>query len=95
MLKCPSGLLLVLCLLALNFPLKKYKLGYKLLKSIEKINRLLFMDDLKVYSANDQKLDMLVRIVKQFSDEIEMNFGIDKCNKLTVIRGIPKELDNI
>ena len=53
------------------------------------------MDDLKLYAANDQQLDMLIKIVNIFSDDIKMNFGIDKCNKLTIIRGLSKETNNI
>ena len=36
---------------------------------------------------NDKELDGLVRKVKKFSDDIGMEFGLDKCAKATFIRG--------
>ena len=46
----------------------------------------MFMDDIKLYGANDHQLESLVDIVKTFSVDIQMSFGIDKCNKITIIR---------
>ena len=45
------------------------------------------MDDLKLYASNDDQLTRMINIVKIFSDDIKMKFGIDKCNKLTIVRG--------
>ena len=45
----------------------------------EKINHLFYMDDLKLYGKNDKELDGLLRTVKKFSDDIGMEFGLDKC----------------
>ena len=53
------------------------------------------MDDLKLYASNDQQLRQMISIVKTFSEDICMQFGIDKCNKLTVIRGEVKPADDI
>jgi len=47
----------------------------------------IFMDDLKLYAANDTNLTSLIYIVKTFSDDIRMSFGLSKCNKLTIIKG--------
>ena len=52
------------------------------------MSHLMFMDDIKLYGANDRQLESLVDIVKTFSDDIQMSFGIDKCNKTTIIRGM-------
>ena len=41
-------------------------------------------------------MDRLLNVVKQFSDDIQMKFGLDKCKKLTIIRGIQtSEADTI
>ena len=42
------------------------------------------MDDLKLFVKNDQHLQGLLIIVKQFSDDIRMEFGLDKCAKATL-----------
>ena len=61
--------------------------GYKLGKDRGKINHLLFMDDLKLYAKNEKELDTLVQTVRIFSEDIGMEFGIQKCAMVKVIRG--------
>ena len=51
------------------------------------INRLFYMDDLKLYAKNDKESEGLLSTVKQFSDDIGMEFGLDKCAKATFIKG--------
>ena len=75
--------------------LKKSKLGYKPRNQAEKISHLMFMDDIKLYAANDRQLESLGNIVKTFSDDIQMNFGINKCNKITIVKGKVKTTTNI
>ena len=87
----PSGLHFVICLLPLTWLINKANIGYKLSSSNQKISHLMFMDDLKLYAPNDKQLKKLIDTVKHFSDDIKMNFGIDKCNKLTIIRGKVKQ----
>ena len=36
---------------------------------------------------NDKELDGFLCTVKKFSDDIGMEFGLDKCAKATLIRG--------
>ena len=58
--------------------LKKSRSAYKFSGSKEKINHLLFMDDLKLDSRNEKGLDSLVQTMRVFSEDIEMEFGIEK-----------------
>ena len=51
------------------------------------VNHLVYMDDIKLYAKNDDELQSLIAIVKQFTDDIRMEFGIEKCAKITLIRG--------
>jgi len=51
------------------------------------INHLLYMDDLKLFAKNDCQLELLLHTVKMFSDDLGLDFGLDKCAKLTVKRG--------
>ena len=51
------------------------------------ISHLLFMDDLKLYADNDKHLNELVQTVHNFSRDICMEFGLDKCSKCTIRTG--------
>ena len=52
------------------------KTAYEFSEREEKINHLLFMDDLKLYSRIEKGLDSLVQTVHAFSEDIGMEFGI-------------------
>ena len=45
------------------------------------------MDDLKLYSRNEKGLDSLVQTVRVFSEDIGMEFGIEKCAMLVMEKG--------
>ena len=45
------------------------------------------MDDLKLFAKNDQHLEGLLTTVKEFSKDICMDFGLDKCAKATFVKG--------
>ena len=78
----------VLALIPLSLILKNAKAAYEFLESKEKINHLLFMDDLKLHSRSEEGLDSLVQRVRIFSEDIGMEFGIEKCAMLVMERGI-------
>ena len=59
--------------------------GYRI--ENRKINHLFCMDDLKIYAKDDAELEKLLDSAKTFSDEIGMEFGLDKCAKATFKRG--------
>ena len=69
----------VLALIPLRLILRKAKAAYKFSESKAKINHFLFMDDLKLYSRSEKGLDSLVQTVRVFSEDIGMEFGIEKC----------------
>ena len=52
-----------------------------------KINHLLFMEDLKLYSGNEKELDLSVQAIHTFSNDIGMGFGIEKCAMLVIEKG--------
>ena len=82
-----SPLVFVLALIPLNLILRKAKAAYEFSGSKEKINNLLFMDDLKLYSRNEKELDSLVQTIRIFSKDIGMEFGIEKCAVLVIEKG--------
>ena len=45
------------------------------------------MDDLKLYSQSEKGLDSLVQTVCVFSEDIGMEFGIEKCAMLVMEKG--------
>ena len=88
-----SPLIFCLALAPLSLMLNDSKLGYEIKN--QKINHLFYMDDLKLYAGNDEELEKLLKIVKEFSDDIGMEFGLDKCAKATFIRGRLTKSQNI
>ena len=67
----------VLALISLSLIFRKAKAAYQFSETKEKINHLLFMDDLKLYSRSQKGLDSLVQKVRVFSEDIGMEFGIE------------------
>ncbi|XP_052748657.1 uncharacterized protein LOC128200179 [Galleria mellonella] len=45
----------------------------------ETINHLLYMDDIKLYASSENDLIQLATLTEQFTKDIKMEFGIDKC----------------
>ena len=81
-----SPLIFCLALAPLSFILNETKKYYSLYG--EKINQLFYMDDLKLYAQNNDGLDELIHKVKQFSDDIKMECGLDKCAKASFFHGL-------
>ena len=77
----------VLALIPLSLILRKPKAVYEFSESKEKINHRLFMDDLKLHSRSEKGFDSLVQTVRVFSEDIGMQFGIEKCAMLVMEKG--------
>ena len=82
-----SPLVFVLALIPLSLILRKAKAAYEFSESKEKINNLLFMDNLKLYSRTEKALDSLVQTVRVFSEDIGVKFGIEKFAMLVMKKG--------
>ena len=80
-----SPLLFCLCLIPLTHELNHTGYGYRI--SEKTINHLFYMDDLKIYAKDDGELEGLLKTVKQFSDDIGMEFGLEKCAKASFTKG--------
>ena len=74
----------VLALIPLSSILRKTKAAYEYSGSKVKINHLLLMDSLKLYSRSENELDSLVQTIRIFSKDIEMEFAIEKCVVLVI-----------
>ena len=73
--------------LQISLILRKAKAAYKFLGSKVKINHLLIMDDLKLYSRNEKELNSLVQTISIFSKDMGMEFGIEKCAMFVIEKG--------
>ena len=67
--------------------LGKMKASYKFSSNGEQINHLMFMDDIKLYAKNESELDALVQSVRVVSNDICMEFGVQKCAMLVIKQG--------
>ena len=86
---CPSGLNFVIALLPLSWLLKRSGIGYNIgpKTTPKKISHLLFMDDLKCYANTENQMKSMLKIVQQFSNDIKMKFGLEKCNLMKIEKG--------
>ena len=58
-------------------------------------SHLLFMDDLKLFAEDEKGMERLIEVVHTFSRDIGMEFGLDKCAKCTIKKGIKSEGERI
>ena len=65
--------------------------GYKFTKSQEKINHLMYMDDIKLFAKNEKELETLIQIIRICSQDIKIEFGIEKCAML-IMRGGKRQI---
>lgn len=87
---CLSALWFCMALNPLSSLLRNTKIGFDIRsegRPIHKISHLVYMDDLKLYASTKNHLDELISIVSQFSADIKMKFGLDKCRILSIRSG--------
>ena len=83
-----SPLHFIISLLPLSFLLNQHSLGYPLdSKGGPTISHRLYMDDLKLYASSEQDMEKLVHTTSEFSNDIKMEFGLDKCASVKVTKG--------
>jgi hypothetical protein len=80
-------LLLCICLIPLTAQLNRLNRGYEERITKTKISHLLYMDDLKLIAKSEEELRKQIQTVKTFSDDIRMDFGLEKCAKITFKKG--------
>ena len=71
-------------MMPLNHILRKCTAGYKLSRSQEKVNHLMYMDDIKLCAKNEKELELLIHTVRIYSRNIGMELGIGKCAMLVM-----------
>ena len=88
-----SPLLFCISLIVLSLELNSSGYGYKM--GTVRITLLFYMDDLKLYAKDDSEHEGLLRIVKGFSYDIGMEFGLSKCAKATFKKGKLETSDHV
>ena len=66
-------------MIPVNHNPRKCTAGYTLRKLQEKINHLSYKDDIKLFAKNEKELKTLKHAVIIYSQDIGMEFGIEKC----------------
>ena len=82
-----SPLHFIMGLIPLSLILEKLPEGYKLSRDGPKINHRLYMDDLKLYGKDQKEIEELIRVTREFSRDICMEFGLEKCATLKMEKG--------
>ena len=82
-----SALLFIIAMMLLNRILRKCTAGHKLRRSQGKINHLMYMDDIKLFAKSEKELEALIHAVRMYSQDIGMEFGIEKCAMLVMKSG--------
>jgi len=84
-----SPLWFCLALNPLSRQLNRTGIGYTLKEGQVKhtVSHQLYMDDLKLYAPSHNKLKELIMLVEQFSKDIGMTFGLDKCKIINIEKG--------
>jgi hypothetical protein len=82
-----SILLFCICLIPLTEQLNRLNTGNEEHTTKTKISHRLYMDDLKLIAKSEEELQRETHIVKTFSNDIHMEFGLEKCAKVTFKRG--------
>jgi len=82
-----SSLLFCICLIPLTEQLNSLNTGYEEHTTKTKISHLLYTDDLKLIAKSEEELQKQTQTVKNFSDYIHVEFGLEKCAKIAFKRG--------
>ena len=90
-----SPLFFVAALIPLTIILRQTLLGYQISKNTAKISHLLYIDDLKLYRKSTVELESLFNTDRIFSNDISMEFGLDKCATLAIIKGKVTETQDV
>jgi len=81
-----SLLLFCICLIPVTEQLNRLNTGYEEHTTETKISHLLYMDDLKLIVKSEEELQKQIKTVKIFSDNIQIEFGLEKCAKIAFKR---------
>jgi hypothetical protein len=82
-----SPLLFCICLILLTKQLNRLNTGYEQHTTKTKLSHLLYMDDLKLIAKTEEELQKQIQTIGNFSGDIHMEFGLEKCAKIVFKSG--------
>ena len=65
--------------------LKRMGMGYKIAGTT--VSNTFYIDDLKIFAEDAKQMERCRKTIKEFSDDINMSFGLDKCAVIHLTRG--------
>ncbi|XP_045474950.1 uncharacterized protein LOC123680878 [Harmonia axyridis] len=89
-----SPLWFCLAMNPLSSMLNRSSYGYSL-DAEKKLTHLFYIDDLKLYARGRQQLEGELELVRKFSEDIGMRFGLNKCATVSVKRGKLERVESI
>ena len=90
-----SLFLFIISMIPLTLVFRRMKQRYSFQKGKSKFSHLLFMDDLKLFSTNQNEIDRVVRKIEIGTKYIGMKISIDKCGVSAMKRGKEVKYDEI
>jgi hypothetical protein len=75
--------------------LNRLNTGYEEHTTKTKISNLIYMDDFKLIAKSEEELQRQIQTVKNFSDDIHTEFGLEKCATIALKRGKPISSQNL
>ena len=69
--------------------------GLKFTKLREKINHLMHMDNIKLFAKYKKELETLIQTIRIYSQDIGMEFGIEKCVMFIIKSGKRQKTEGI
>ena len=90
-----SPLLFCINLIALTERVNKSNTGYEEHMTKTKVSHLLYMDDLKLVGKTEEELQKQMQVVRTYSDDIHMEFGLDKCAEIVLKTGKLVQSQNV
>ena len=88
--------LLLFCI-GLNFfseIINKIGYGYRLWNGVV-VSYFLYMDDIKLYVKSERDIDLLIYIIRLYSNDIGMSFRLEKCSLMVIKRGKVVRIEGI
>ena len=74
-------------MIPMTWVLQRMEVGYQLKKGGNRINHLMFMDDIKLFRKGTKEIDTLVQTIRIVLGDIKMKFEIGKCAFVNIQRG--------
>ena len=82
-----SPLLFVMAMIPISSVLNRMKKGYVMEGGQRMISHLMYMDDIKLYSKTEAGMKSMANTLKTISEDIGMEFGLEKCAKISMKHG--------